>query len=251
MDSTSDDERRINRRRPVSLSAVIKGRESDDFFWKETAEVTTVSRSGASFKLQRTGAVGQLVSLLLPMPMNLRCYDYKSEFYRVWGVIQHCSSVPDGYLIGVAFIGKEVPASYKENPLQSYRILGMDRMGMWKVTEASKAFIARKHPRYWKSLKARLTIFFDLEGKNILAEEEATTKNVSLSGAAVVSNLEVSIGDHIQFTSFEPAFSSSAIVRNRFTPPIGEATIHLEFIENEFPIKSLVSPSEEMEREMF
>jgi hypothetical protein len=230
----------------LSLSAVVKAKESKDTFWKQNTDLISMSRSGAGFYLERKCEVGQLVSLMMPMPRHLRCYDAEKELYRVWGLVQHCSPVSgDGqteYHVGVAFIGKNAPPSYNENPLQSYRIAGMNEDGTWRIVEAKKAFVVRRHHRYWAQIEVFLAAH-DAE-KNLITDETAKTENISLSGAAVISTLNVDVGDSVNFNSIPHNFSALAIVRNRQISENDPPRLHLEFINSDFPIEELMLPAD-------
>ena len=180
----------------------------------------------------------------MPMPRHLRCYDRDKELYRVWGLVQHCSQLSgdgnSGYHVGVAFVGKKSPASYAENPLQSYRISGMSENGTWKIVEAQTSFVVRRHPRFWVSLEVSLSAL-DAD-ENIIADKSATTDNISLSGAAVFSTLNVSVGESVKFNCRKHDFSALAIVRNRKTSEYELPKLHLEFIDAEFPMEKVALP---------
>ncbi len=244
MKSATITDKRRNERISLSLSAVVKAKESTDDFWKETTELVSISRSGAGFYLERKCEVGSLVSLMMPMPRHLRCYDRDKELYRVWGLIQHCSQVSRdgdaGFHVGVAFIGKNPPPSYNENPLQSYRIAGMKEDGTWRIVEAKTSFVVRRHPRYWVSLEVML-VAHDSE-MNLISDDKAATENISLTGAAVFSDLQVEVGDSVNFNNIEHNFSAQAIVRNRQTSEHELPKIHLEFINAAFPVGEVSLP---------
>ncbi|MCA1609100.1 MAG: hypothetical protein LC730_06560 [Acidobacteria bacterium] len=108
--------------------------KSDDGPWKDVADVVSVSATGAGLYLLRECVVGNLISLMLPMPEHLRCYDHDKEVYGVWGLVQHCQKIREEdltrYHIGVAFIGKRPPQSYNDDPTQTYRISGMSEDGL-------------------------------------------------------------------------------------------------------------------------
>jgi hypothetical protein len=230
----------------VLLSAEVKAKSGKNDFWKEKTELISMSRSGAGFYLESKCEVGRLVSLLMPMPKHLRCYDFEKELYRVWGLVQHCSPVSGGadsaFHVGVAFVGKNAPASYKENPHQSYRIAGMNENGMWRIVEAKADFVIRRQPRHWLSLEVLLAAWND-DGKLIL-DETAKTENISVSGAAVFSNMKIDVGDSVTFDSIQHNFSSLAIVRNCQTLENELPRLHLEFINGEFPVEELNLPNE-------
>ena len=106
----------------VSLNAVVKGKNEDGESWKEVADVVTFSATGAGFYMPTESKPGTLISLMLPLPTEMRCYDHDKEFYRVWGLVQHCQPVaseedgPESFHVGVAFIGKNAPSSYHDDP---------------------------------------------------------------------------------------------------------------------------------------
>ena len=244
MPTLSDIEKRRSDRISLSLSAVVKAKPSRDDFWKETIDLISISRSGAGFYLEKECQVGQLLSLIMPMPRHLRCYDHDKELYRVWGLVQHCSPVSGdgnaGYHVGVAFVGKKSPASYADNPLQSYRIAGMSEEGTWKIVEAQTSFVVRRHPRFWISLEVSLSAL-DAD-ENIISDKSAATENISLSGAAVFSTLKVDVGDSVKFNCRKHDFSALSIVRNRKTSEYELPKLHLEFIDAEFPMEKVALP---------
>jgi hypothetical protein len=221
-------------------SVIVKAKINDNEFWKEKGSLKSVSRLGAGFEIQKPCKVGQVISLLIPMPINLRLYDHDKQLYRVWGLVQHCHSVTSenftGYNVGVAFIGKDAPNSFYEKPDQSYRILGLNEDGLWKIIEAEREFINRRHPRYWIACDAIITET-NLENETIRLN--AVTENISKSGAAVFCESEAVVGDMVKFSCPDYNFETDAIVRNRLG--VGNTTpkIHLEFLENEFPINKL------------
>jgi hypothetical protein len=234
-------EKRQTSRVSLSLSSVVEVNESKDSSWKEAAVVTSISMSGAGFHVRRECRVGQLVSLTIPMPLRLRCYDYEKQLYRVWGLIQHCSPVSGegaeegDYYVGVAFIGKEAPEDYEENPQQSYRLSGIGKDGLWKVEKAERAFVIRRHPRFWASFDVSIGV---LDEREMVVEDEQTqTENISLSGAAVFSTLNVSVGDFVKFTSDMHNFDALAVVRNRKETEDQPARLHLEFVNASFPVE--------------
>jgi hypothetical protein len=244
-----NNEARSNGRASHQLSAVVKARESKDNFWKQTTDLISLSRSGAGFYVEKKCEVGRLISLLIPMPKHLRCYDIEKELYRVWGLVQHCNPVSgsDGaaaaFHVGVAFVGKRPPSSYNENPLQSYRITGINEDGTWRIVESKTDFVVRRHPRHWLSLNVLLSAWDD-DGK-LTMDETAMTDNISKSGAAVVSNMQIDVGDSVHFDSIEHDFSTLAIVRNRQTSEHELPKLHLEFIGESFPTEALKLPKDE------
>lgn len=223
----------------LNVYAVVKGNEGDDA-WKDVAEVVSVSASGAGFYIERECRVGQLISLLIPLETELRFYDVDEELYRVWGLVQHCSkriseSGGTAYHVGVAFTGKHPPESYRDNPEQNYRICGMAENGLWRIEEAKAPFKTREHMRYWKCFD----VYLALVGGQRASGERTTTENISKRGAAVLTTLDVNIGDRVKFISEQYDFSGLAVVCNRQVGDDKRTRLHLRFVENSFPVEAL------------
>ena len=234
--STKPDERRATSRYAQPEHIIVKAKLSDDEFWKEKATLKGVSRLGAGFEIEKACKVGQLISLLIPMPAHLRLYDHDKQLYTIWGLVQHCHAVNNeeftGFNVGVAFVGKDAPESFYEKPDQSYRITGLNEEGFWNVKEAEHEFINRKHPRLWASLMGKLVV-------DNSAPIHCQTENISRSGAAIFCETSASVGDHVKFSCPQYDFETDAIVRNRRGSGNTTPKIHLEFLENEFPIEKL------------
>ncbi len=241
--SKSENDRRRTIRNSISVPAAVKGRESIDVFWTEATEIVTVSRVGASFNLKRECHVGRIVSLIMNMPKHLRSYDLETKLYRVWGLVQHCRPISEEeYQIGIAFVGKNAPTNYEENPAATYRVKGMSSDGFWHIEETKTRFIPRAYYRYPNLIDVKISVL-DSEGKDTFIDEKATTKNISTAGAAVFSDLDVNSGDAVRFTCDEQDFSSIAIVRNRQEKGEGRTTLHLQFTECDFPIDKIMQLS--------
>jgi hypothetical protein len=225
----------------AQFQAVVKGREGADDPWKEVTDLAGYSSTGASFNLSRPCEVGTLISLIMPLPLHMRCYDHDKEFYGVWGLVQHCqpTTVDDStvFHVGVAFIGKYAPKSYKENPLQHYRISGVEVDGMWNVEESKTPFKRRYGVRFWESVNLYLALIDTKDGAR--GGERTMSENVSRNGAAVFTTMDVGIGDRVKFISEEYDFSGLAVVCNVQKGDDGRTRLHLHFIQNTFPVTKL------------
>lgn len=228
---------------PISLCTVVKAKESNGSFWEEIADLVSISTSGAGFYLGRECPPGHLVSLILPLPAHQRSYDQDRELYRVWGVVQHCHEMADQEMprfhIGVAFIGKHAPESYGSDPSQNYRVCGMNENGLWKVTEVAASFQKRKDMRFWKSIDLYLALL-DSRKASVMGEK-TVTENISESGAAVISTLDINVGDRVKFISEAHDFSGLSVVCNRQIGDDQRTRLNLQFVENKFPIDSIRS----------
>ena len=241
--STATADNRAAERVPAELKTIVQVKEPDGETWKEVTRVTTVSRNGAGFSLPRPCAVGRLVTLVMPLDPQLRAYDIDRELYPVMAIIQHCQAATvDGkteYHIGVGFIGKEIPESFKTDPAQNFRIAGMTKDGLWKVTEADSQFKKRKHSRHWIGLGVTVSLLQRAENPG--AKEETHTVNVASGGVSVVCSLEAKVGDKVKFACKSLNFYSMAVVRGRKVRKDEMPTLHLEFIDNEFPVDKVMA----------
>lgn len=229
------------------MSAVVKGKDGKFKPWSEKAEITSLSSSGAGFFMARSCEPGRLVSLMMPMPLEMRRYDEDKRLYRVWGLVQYCYEAggdgSEGFHVGVALIGKEPPESYNVRPNQCYRVSGMSRNGLWKVEELERPFRKRSATRYWNSIN---TALYRLDEKgHPIASEKTVTENISETGASVYSRMRVAVGDRIKFQSSSPVFSSLCVVRCRRIGVDDRTRVHLQFVEKTFPILDIESPIEE------
>jgi len=183
---TAPEHRRLERS-PAELKTIVQVKESENETWKEVTRVTTVSRNGAGFSLPRPVKVGRLVTLVMPLDPDLRAYDEDKELYPVMGLVQYCNQgMVDGenvYHVGVGFVGKNIPDSFKADPTQNYRIVGMKKDGLWEISEADSQFTHRKPPRYWISLPDTISLLQKAEQP--IAREETYTKNIGAGGVSV------------------------------------------------------------------
>lgn len=239
----TEPEHRKADRTPTELKTIVQVKESSEETWKEVTKVLTVSRNGAGFCLKRPCVVGRLVTLVMPLDPQLRAYDKKEEVYPVMGIVQYCNaSTVNGetnYHVGVGFVGKKVPESFKADPTQSYRISGMKKDGLWTVNEAESQFKNRKHARYWISLPVTVSLL--QKAVNSGAKEETYTKNISIGGVSVVCSLDAEIGEKVKFACKDLNFYAIAIVRNRKLYKDEIPTLHLEFVDAELPIDAVVA----------
>lgn len=226
---------------PETMQAVVKGKDDPDSTWKEVVEIASTSATGAGFFIPRECAVGTIVAVMLPLPAHLRCYDHEKDLYRVLGLVQHCQPISgddaSGFHVGVAFVGKHAPESYKANPKQNYKICGMSENGLWKITESRAAFKVRRHLRFWTNVELYLALVN--ANRDAVRGEKTSTENISKNGAAVFSTLDVSVGDRVKFICEKYDFSGLAVVCNHQIGSDGKQRLHLQFVENSFPVEKL------------
>jgi hypothetical protein len=109
---------------------------------------------------------------------------------------------------------------------------------MWSVEESKTAFKKRADVRFWKEVELYLALIDTKDGAT--GGERTIAENVSRSGAAVFTTLNVGIGDRVKFISAEYDFSGLAVVCNRQIVEDERTKLHLKFVENTFPVEILM-----------
>jgi hypothetical protein len=240
---TASEDHRVAGRSSAALQTVVQIIDAGGETWKEIAEVKSVSRNGAGFTLSRQCEVGRLVKMVMPLEPELRAYDHQKELYPVMGIVQYCNAATINnktvYHVGTGFIGKNVPDSFKKDPTQSYRIGGMTKTGLWQVIEAKAQFKNRKEQRYWVMVGVSISLIRQAERS--VVKEETFTRNISASGLSIACKLDAAVGDKVKVACRELDFYAVAVVRNRNQKKVDEPTLHVEFVESQFPIDKLIA----------
>lgn len=230
----------------TELRTIVHVKDSSDESWNETTFVTAVSRNSAGFWLSKPCVVGRLISLVLPMPVELRAYEKDRDLYPVTAIVESCYKARvDGkvvYQIRVGLTGKHEPESFTEDPCQSYRIVGMRSDGLWRITEADEDFKTRAASRY--AVASQVTVSFyrkgELAARPASGKEVCFTKNISASGVQLPCNLRVTEGEKVKVEFKKHNFQAIAIVRSRKESKGKVPILHLEFINQKFPIERLL-----------
>ena len=248
-DVTDKDERRINRY-ALALPTRVEVKIDAKFSWNEVTRLEDVSAFGAGFVLKRPVKRGRLLVINLPMPRQLRCYDYLEPQYRIWGLVRRC--VPLGstpadrtYAVGVAFIGKNPPSSFIQNPSKLYDLSTRDDGGLWQLIEVGEhpdesdlPISLRRHTRF--AIPESLLLEILDENGDVAASEVTVTENLSLGGAAVFTSFNAEIGSFLRVKSERHQISIISIVRGKRIGADGIVRLHLEFIDHLFPLEGIV-----------
>ena len=244
------DNRRIQRI-ALPLPVRVEVRVDSNVTWNEITRLSDLSAFGAGFTLKRPVKRGRLVLLTIPMPRQLRSYDYGEPQYRIWGIVRRCISTskyvqnPE-YSVGVAFVGKTPPSNYFDHPAQIYDITprGDGEDGLWRLTVADLRADDSHLPK-----DARMQTRFHIpeallvqrvdEVGNILEQEMTVTENISLGGAAVMTSLKVEPGTFLRVTSERFSVTILSVVRGSRTGNDGITRLHIEFIDRLFPLEGI------------
>ena len=74
---------------------------------------------------------------------------------------------------------------------------------------------------------------------NVLTSEMTVTENLSLGGAAVFTSLDARVGEFVRVTSDRFNVTILSIVRNARMGADGTRRLHLEFIDQYFPLEGI------------
>jgi hypothetical protein len=246
--SVDQDNRRIQRY-ALALPTRIEVKVDRKSTWSEITRLEDISAFGAAFNLKRPVKRGRLILVSLPMPRQLRCYDYLEPQYRIWTLVRRCLAIGTNpgaqtYAVGVAFIGKNPPQEYLENPAKLYDISDREDGGLWQLRELDVAGDdsdlppeLRKQTRF--AIPESLVLELLDETGDVAASENSVTENISLGGASVFTSFNVEVGTFLRVVSERHDISIISIVRGKRVGNDGIVRLHLEFIDNLFPLSGI------------
>lgn len=246
---TDDRSHRRIQRVALTLPIKVEGKDGKAEGWEEITRLKDISAFGAGFTLRRPVKRGRLILLTLPMPRKMRCYDFLEAQYRIWAIVRRCIKLEGkieggNYLIGVAFIGRTPPKSYLEDPSVIYEITDRADEGLWEITTAPAEpdedhlpSEERRHSRYEIPISVTVEVY-DSDG-NVIRREETVTENISVSGAAVFSSIDMEVGSFVKISCKQYSTSIKAVIRGKRTGPDGIPRLHVEFVDQFFPLEGI------------
>ena len=229
----------------MSLPVRVTCRETAGYEWTEMSRLVDLTPFGARLRLKRPTEIGRLLLLTMAMPRQLRCFDHAEDQYKVWSLVRnlktvdpktHNSAVVE---IGVAFVGKRPPDSFRNDPATRYDIAPL-QAGMWAVREESAETLAEINVTD-KRKKSRHTIPTEVTIEVFCGEREApqiestVTENLSGSGAAMFTALNLERGRFVKIRTRD-GLELLAVVRDRRVGPDGIGRLHVEFVGREWPL---------------
>lgn len=249
MDNLSEKDSRRLPRFSLALPVRVESRVSESVIWNEITRLNDVSAFGAGFNLRHSVKRGRLIQMTIPMPRQMRCYDYAEPQYRIWGLVRSCitketPATEENHAVGVAFIGKRPPQSYYNDPAKLFEISHQDEGKLWNVIDAAvqpdeneQSKDLRRHSRL--SIPANVIVEkIDADG-NVTASEPTVTENLSLSGASVFSSFTMEIGEFVRVKSEQYNVSIISVVRGQHTGQDGIPRLHVEFVDRFFPLEGI------------
>ncbi len=242
--------RRRVERIPLTIPVKIDGRENTDLAWSEITRFNSISAFGAGFTLNRQVFAGQLLLLTTSFPTKLRRFDFSDPQYRVWTLVRHCAPIENStgsYQVGVAFLGKNPPISHLKNPSKRYLLSSFNQLGFCEITDLdeensdylpdSRTFVERREERY--SIPFEVFIEVLDQNQNPVDHDLTFTENVSRSGLALRTILDTPVGNYVRINPVGYDLSILAIVRNRQFGKDCIPRLHLEFLDQKFPLEGI------------
>jgi len=240
--------RRLRERLEMRLPVRVHCRESEDHGWVERTHLIDITPFGARLRISRPTETGRLLHLTMPLPRQLRCYDYTDEQYNIWALVRHARplalEVVGGlprFEIGVAFIGKQPPLSFETNPSERYLIANAPaENNLWGMRECPDTATARagatERRAETRSLLATDVVIEvqDAEG-GVLTSETARTENISRRGMSVVTELDIARGRFVRVRSAHYRIAVICAVRRLRRGADGQKHLHLEFVDRQWP----------------
>lgn len=240
--------RRLRERLRLALPARIFVREGVNNEWTVMTRLVDVTPFGARFPLPRPIDIGRLLQLTMAMPRPLRVFDHAEDQYRVWAIVRNVKLLeqtkPKDPLVevGVAFIGKRPPHSYEDHPERRFEIAQSKlESAMWTAREDSVDQLSEVTPTNDKRKESRQMIPVDVtidvyEADKLVKNEQTVTENISRSGAAVFTAMDIGPGTFVKVTSDRYKATVLGVVRARRTGANGITRLHLEFVGSEWPL---------------
>ncbi len=251
MNTPIEKNKRRIQRFSLALPVRVESRIDDHQSWSEITRLTDISAFGAGFNLKRQVKRGRLLQMTIPLPRQMRCYDFTEPQYKIWGLVRSCITRENGaadehqHSVGVAFVGKNPPLSYFADPNKLFEIADHENGNLWKLTEVESDADGNVIPREVRR-HSRLSIPTDIvlekldSDGNVTTTEATVTENLSLSGAAIFSTLDTEIGEFVRVKSEAYNVSIISVVRGKRIGQDGILRLHVEFIDRLFPLEGIV-----------
>lgn len=240
--------RRMRERIALPLQIRVDCQESATCRWIQATRLIDVTQHGAGFTLTRPTEFGRLMKLIIPMPSQLRSFDHTEPQYFVWGVVRHCSVIPEShrqglsrFRVGVAFVGKSPPPSFRDDPAVRFeaRPPNGDQAPLWRIADERPSAGRHGERRRETRLSIPIEVVIETLDKNGEPDlcEDTVTENISSLGASVLTSLGVDVGRFVRISSERDLVSMFAVVRSRITSSNGIARLGVEFVNERWPLE--------------
>ena len=118
--------------------------------------------------------------------------------------------------------------------------------GLWVISEAEAMPDEselpkedRRHSRY--DIPVELLIEKLSRSGDVVQSENTVTENISLGGASLFTSMTLERGTFVRVSSPQYQTSIKAIVRGKRVGPDGIPRLHIEFIDQFFPLSGIIA----------
>ena len=233
---------RIRERLELTLPIRVHCRETLDLSWTEVTRLIDVTPFGAAFSLKRPAEKGRLLQLTIPMPRQLRVFDHIEDQYKVWSIVRYVRAMspePSSagtFKVGVAFIGKRPPASFETEPWKRYEISTSRGKQLPDLVDLKPIVTSDQRVGTRHNMPVEIEIEMIGSDGKVEQSESTVTENISRRGANIFTNLNYPPGRFIRIHSGQYALTVHAAIRSQSTGVDGIGRIHVEFIDQEWPL---------------
>ncbi len=220
----------------------VECREGDDRLWVEISRLLNLTPRSATLNLTQEPKLGQLLHLTLPKVH--RKSDKSGEPNCLWALVWALAETNDEtnaetttrHAVSVVFVGDEVPAGHEREDAVHFEYLIEDdgRFRLQRKAASAKGRDCRRESRMFIPVEVIIEALD--AGGQVLAREHTVTENISRSGAAVWTTLDVEPKQLVRIKSDAYAVTLVSIVRARRLGPDGITRLHLEFTGGQWPL---------------
>ena len=171
--------------------------------WDEMTQTVNVSRTGCRMRLRHRLQLGNVLHLMLPLPVKLRSHGYYDSTYKVYAIVRRIEPVKGGeQVIGLEFLSEEPPAGFLDKPWAVFNLRH------WKGVER------RREKRTEKPEIVRIEYLN--EEMRTVGDDMVLTENSSRGGMR--ARLQEAPPDFFLVRVYGPANAEPriAVVRNRY-----------------------------------
>jgi diguanylate cyclase (GGDEF)-like protein/PAS domain S-box-containing protein len=121
--SSKSSNRRRTERFKLAMPTRVTGHDRESGKWEEMTQTINVSRTGVRVRLRRRLKLGNIVHLMLPLPVKLRNHGYYDSIYKVYAAVRRIEPVKGGeQIIGLEFVSEEPPPGFLEKPWAVFQV---------------------------------------------------------------------------------------------------------------------------------
>jgi hypothetical protein len=196
--------RRKHDRLGIALPVRVQGHDVSDEPWEELTKCVDASEGGCSFLLKQGVLVGQVLRLELPLPRRFRTYETKATQYETYALVHSAHLEVGGTRVGVAFLGREAPPGYAEEPGRQFHA-------------------ERRHGR-----RGDMAMRVSLASAG--SEEKTLLENFGSGGARVMTGRPLGEGEVVTIEDADGSFKAKAEIRSVYVGKDGIRRLNLRFL---------------------